>query len=232
MDGLRGRAGASCHQARWARRLRARGLDFFDAFPRPRQARVGHEILVRVEGLLALGGLDPLARARRQYTPALLVVEEIRHHDLVEHLLMHRRVEDRQQRLHPAVEVAAHQVRRRDVDPRLGVGQADAVAEGVDPAMLQEPPDDRLDPDVLRQARHAGPEAADAAHHAFDHDAGLAGIVERVDDLGVDQRVALDPDRRRPPAFAWAISSAMCSMRRFFRVSGETAIRSSSAGSA
>jgi hypothetical protein len=39
--------------------------NLLDSLPAARQARVGHEILVRVEGLLALGGLDPLARARR-----------------------------------------------------------------------------------------------------------------------------------------------------------------------
>ena len=47
--------------------------------------------------------------------------------------------------------------------------------------------------------RHAGPQAADAAHHEIDLHAGLARLVERVDDLGVDERVHLHPDRRRAP---------------------------------
>jgi hypothetical protein len=34
------------------------------------------------------------------------------------------------------------------------------------------------------------------------------------------------------PALAWATSASICSRSRFFSVSGETAIRSSSAGSA
>ena len=44
----------------------------------------------------------------------------------------------------------------------------------------------------------AGPQAADAAHDEVDRHAGGGRLVERVDDLGVDQRVHLHPDRRRP----------------------------------
>ena len=51
---------------------------------------------------------------------------------------------------------------------------------------------------LLGQARNAGPQAADAAHDEVDLDAGLARLVELVDDLRVDQRVHLHPDRRRP----------------------------------
>ena len=45
---------------------------------------------------------------------------------------------------------------------------------------------------------HARPQAADAAHHQLDRHAGLRGLVERVDDIGIDQRVHLHPDRGRP----------------------------------
>src|SRR5918994_6963110 len=68
------------------------------------QARVGHEVLVRVERLLVPAGPDPLARAGGLYRPALLVVEEVREHDLIEDLLMHGRVDDRQQGLDAPVE--------------------------------------------------------------------------------------------------------------------------------
>src|SRR3954447_27011062 len=77
----------------------ARRLQRFSA---PGEAPSGHEILVRVERLLAGPRLDPLAHSRAQYPPALLVIEEIRHHDLVEHLLVHGGVEDRQERLDAA----------------------------------------------------------------------------------------------------------------------------------
>src|SRR5687767_2864317 len=97
--GARGRSGtlSTLGQRFWAGSLH--GL------ASARQAGIRHEILVRVEGLLARAGDDPLARARGQYPPALLVVEEVRDHDLVEHLLVHRGVEDRQQHLDAAVEI-------------------------------------------------------------------------------------------------------------------------------
>ena len=54
----------------------------------------------------------------------------------------------------------------------FAVRQAVAAAEGVDAGMLEKAADDRLDADVLRQARHARPQAADAAHHEVDLHAG------------------------------------------------------------
>ena len=51
---------------------------------------------------------------------------------------------------------------------RLVRRQAVAVAEAEDARVLEEAADDALDPDVLRQAGHAGPQAADAAHHEVD----------------------------------------------------------------
>src|SRR3712207_1602817 len=98
--------------------LQGPGARRLERLAAPGEARVRHEVLVRVERLLAGSRLDALARARAQYPPALLVVEEVRDHDLVEHLLVHGRVEDRQQGLDPAVEVALHEVRGGDVDGR------------------------------------------------------------------------------------------------------------------
>src|SRR4051794_29003460 len=62
--------------------------------PAARQARVGHEVLVRVERLLALGRPNALRRPVRPDAPALLVILQIRNHDLVHDLLVHRRVGD------------------------------------------------------------------------------------------------------------------------------------------
>ena len=74
-----------------------------------------------------------------------------------------------------------------------------AGAEAVDARMLEEAADDALHVDVLGEARNARPQAADAAHDEVDLHAGLARLVERVDDLAVDQRVHLHPDGGRAP---------------------------------
>ena len=71
------------------------------------------------------------------------------------------------------VEVAGHEVGRADVVRRpAGAG---AVAEAVDAGVLEVAAEDRADPDVLRQARHAGAQAADAPQDQVDLHAGLAG---------------------------------------------------------
>src|SRR5690606_10707771 len=103
--------------------------------------------------------------------------------------------------LDAAVEIAGHPVGRSDVDGGLRVRQAMAVAERVDTRMFEEAADDRLDADRLRETGYAGPQAADAAHDEIDLDARTAGIVERVDDDAVHERVHLGPDRARAPGF-------------------------------
>src|SRR5580693_5138803 len=74
-----------------------------------------------------------------------------------------------------------------------------ASAEAVDATVLEEAADDRLDPDVFREALDARPQAADAAHDEFDRDTRLGRLVERVDDPGIDQRIHLHPDYRWAP---------------------------------
>src|SRR3954452_17577168 len=76
----------------------------FERFATARQTRIGHEIFVDVERFFARRGLYARRTAVRQDLPALLVVLEIRQHDLPEHLLVHGRIEDRAQSLDPAVE--------------------------------------------------------------------------------------------------------------------------------
>ena len=162
--------------------------------------------------LWALNGSSPGAALMRlrgavgQELPALLVVLEIRHHDLVEHLLMHGRIEDRAQHLDAAVEIARHHVGRGDVDRRLRMRQAVAVAEAIDAAVLEEAADDRLDADVFRQARHARPQAADAAHHEVDLHAGARRLVERVDDLA-DRPAHSSSSRSRRAGRPWRARS-------------------------
>src|SRR5215468_2384031 len=73
-----------------AREAAGRGL--LERFTASRQARVGHEVFVGVELLLALARPDAGGGAIRQIGPALLVVLEVGEHDLVQHLLVHGRI--------------------------------------------------------------------------------------------------------------------------------------------
>src|SRR5437764_10435410 len=75
-----------------ARKATGRGL--FERFATARQARIGHEVFVGVERLFARRGLDTHRGAVRQEVPDLLVVLEIRHHDLVEQLFTRGGVEN------------------------------------------------------------------------------------------------------------------------------------------
>src|SRR5580692_6595431 len=102
-----------------------------------------------VELFFARRGLDAARRTISEKLPALLVVLQIRYHDLIEHLLVHGGIEDRAQRLDAAVEVTRHHVGRRDVDRGLCVRQRVTGAEAIDATMLQETPDDRLDANIF-----------------------------------------------------------------------------------
>src|SRR3954453_805437 len=140
-----------------AREAARRG--FFERFATARETWIGHEVFVGVERLFARRGLDTHRGAVGQEVPALLIVLEIRHHDLVEHLLGHRRIENRTENPNPAIEIARHHVGRRDVERGLAVRQAVARAEAIDSAVLEEAADDRLDADALRKPRHPRPQA-------------------------------------------------------------------------
>src|SRR4051794_12331180 len=101
-----------------------------------RQARIGHEICVRAEGVLI--NYDAMVDAVGCQVPALRLVLQVGDHDLVEDLLVDRWIFDRHQRFDPAVEVPRHPVRRGNEDLGLRRGQAMAVAEADHPAVLQE----------------------------------------------------------------------------------------------
>ena len=141
------------------------------------------------------GGLYARARTVRQDPVALLIVDQIGDHDLTEDLLMHGRIEDRQQGLDSAVEIARHEVGGRNIDMRLGMRQIVAAAEAINPRMFEKPADDRFDPDVFGQALDTRPEAADSAHDEVDIDPRVACFIEGVDDLGIDKGIAFCPDR-------------------------------------
>ena len=82
--------------------------------------------------------------------------------------MLRARVLDREHDLDAAAEVARHPVGRGEEDLGLVV-----VLEVGDPRVLEELVDDADDPDVLGDARNAGPEAADAADDQVDADPGL-----------------------------------------------------------
>src|SRR5882724_10542071 len=97
----------------------AAGRRLLERFATARETRICHEVFMGVERFLARRGLDTHRGAVGQEVPALLVVLEIRHHDLVEHLLVYRRVENRAQYLDAAVEIARHHVGGRNIERGL-----------------------------------------------------------------------------------------------------------------
>ena len=143
------------------------------ALPRPDSDGL---VMNQVWALKAEGvrGVAPVGAVGSQ-VPALLAVLQVGHHDLVEDLAVDGGVFDGHQRFHPPVHVARHPVGRADEHLGMARRQPVAVAEADDAAMLEEAADDALDPDVLRQARHAGAQAADAADHQVDLHPGLRG---------------------------------------------------------
>src|SRR5919205_3497169 len=62
----------------------AAGGGFFKRFSTAGQAWIGHEVFVGIERLLPGRGLYAHRGAVRQELPALLVVPEVRDHDLIE----------------------------------------------------------------------------------------------------------------------------------------------------
>src|SRR4029078_2966539 len=96
-----------------------------------------------------------------QQLPALLGILQVRDHDLFENLLMYRRILQWTEDFDAPVEVPRHHVGRRDIHSRFRAGQALTHTKAVDPAVLEEAADDRLDPDIFRKACYAGPQAAD-----------------------------------------------------------------------
>jgi hypothetical protein len=60
--------------------------------------------------------------------------------------------------------------------------------------VLEEPIDDAPDADRLAQSRHPGPQRTDAAGDDVDRHTGLAGPVEGLDDVRIDERIELRED--------------------------------------
>src|SRR5581483_8355483 len=67
-----------------ARKAAGRGV--LERFATSRQARICHKVFMGVERLFARRGLDTHRGAVRQEVPALRIILEVRHHDLVHDL--------------------------------------------------------------------------------------------------------------------------------------------------
>ena len=91
------------------------------------------------------------------------VVVEVLLHDLVEDLLVHGCVFDRNQGFDATIEVSRHPIGRRDENRGIGRRQRVAGAKAYDPSVLEKPPDDALDRDVLGQPGHSRTQAAHTA---------------------------------------------------------------------
>src|SRR5215472_7522443 len=161
----------------------------------PGKAGIGHEKSVCREGFFI--SRNALVSAGRRQTPALQRVAQVRHHDLVKHLAVHRRVFNRHERLHTAIEITRHPIGGADEYLRPVRGEFAAIAEANDAAMFEKAADDALDADVLGKPRHARPQAANTAHHQIDAHPFQRGAIEEIDDCRVDERIHLRPNLRR-----------------------------------
>src|SRR5262249_28307239 len=118
--------------------------------------------------------------AARLERPRLALIRERELEDLPQPLAQRARVH-RRDRLDAGGEVAGHPVGGTDVE-RAAEGILAGVLEVVDARVLEEPPHNRGDADVVGEARYARRERADAAHHEVRANTGLRGADERADD--------------------------------------------------
>src|SRR5471032_3068675 len=146
---------------------------------------------LRTARVLVAGRRVAHVAAVRLQAPAVGVVSEVAFqlfldaHDQL--LAFHREAG-----LYTLIEVALHPV---------GTGEEHllfaAVEEVEHPGVFQEAADDRAHVDVVGNPRNARAQAAHATHHQVDAHTGLAGLVQRADDLRIGQRVELGDDVRR-----------------------------------
>jgi hypothetical protein len=102
-----------------------------------------------VEELLARGGLYARGTAIGQELPALLVILEVRDHDLAENLLVHGGIENRRQDLDTPIQVARHHVSGGNINRGFRVRQRMTCAKAINTAVFEEPAYDGFDPDIV-----------------------------------------------------------------------------------
>ena len=117
------------------------------------------QLPLEVARLLAGPGREPVPRARPRRAPRSSGCPRSARSSTSISSARSSGALDRHGHLDAVVEVARHQVRGGDVDGLLAL-----ALEGVDARVLEQAPDDRDHADVLRDARHARAQAADAAH--------------------------------------------------------------------
>src|SRR6516164_2868190 len=166
-----------------------------ERFAAPGQAGIGHEISVCRERFFI--SRDALVSAGRRQIPALQRIAEVRHHDLVKHLAVHRWVFNRHERLHTAVEITRHPIGGADEHLRPTRGEFAAITEANDAAVFEKAADDALDADVLGKPRNPRSQAANTAHDQIDAHPFQRGAVEEINDCRVDERIHLRPNLRR-----------------------------------
>src|SRR4029077_15038541 len=102
--------------------------------------------------------------------PALQSVPQVRDHNLVQHLAVHRLVFYRYKRLDASIKISRHPVGRADENLGPVRGQLLPIGKADDAAMLEEAADDAFYPDIFRKTRDPGSKAADSADHQVDGD--------------------------------------------------------------
>jgi hypothetical protein len=99
------------------------------------------------------------------------------------------RVENREDHLNAAMEVAGHEIGAAEENEWIP-----PIGEDIDAAMFEETVHDASDLDVFAQSGDTGAEAADPAYEELDGDSFLGAGVQRLNDLRVDEGVGFDKD--------------------------------------
>ena len=133
----------------------------------------------------------------RSKLPALQRVLQIDHHDLIQHLRMHRRVFYRHHGFHAPIHIARHPISRGNINLGATRWQPMPIAEYVNARMFQKAANDGFHADVIRKPRHARAQAANAAHNGIHLHASLRSLIQRINQRFIHQRIHLDPNRRR-----------------------------------
>lgn len=81
--------------------------------------------------------------------PALHIIFEIGHHNLVKNLAMHRGILNGYQRFNPPIHITIHPIGRRDEQCGMTRWKFVTITERNDSAMFQETSDDTFNPDIF-----------------------------------------------------------------------------------
>ena len=142
---------------------------------------------------LLSGGNQALVGPVGEQHSRLRIVRQLTKENFVADAPLVDLVFDRKDHLDAPLEVSWHPIGA--AEKNLVVA---AVAEIVDPRVLEKPPDDRSDADVLTDPRNAGAQTTNSAHQKIDLHARYRSSVQRPDDCFVDEGVELCRDVAAP----------------------------------